>query len=263
MDDLRRAPLSMADRQKLDMHFAAIRDVEMGMTTTGMVACTLPGATADALMGLNPDTIGDDGQYRTVGRLHMDVMAIALACGFTNVASIQWGRGSGGPIFRWDGMSHEYNHHKLSHGETTDDPANPMRMVVAGYETMLFDIDRWYATQLAYLCDKLAAYDEGGGRTVLDNSAVVWANELSEGKAHDFRDLPWVVLGSCAGYFKQSQYLKLTARPESNRLGGWWDNTLDAPHNKLLVSFIRAMGIDETRFGHSSLPAGEYAELRA
>ena len=36
-DDLKRAPLSAADRDKLDAHFQAIREIEMGMTgTSGM-----------------------------------------------------------------------------------------------------------------------------------------------------------------------------------------------------------------------------------
>ena len=39
----------------------------------------------------------------------------------TRVATLHFDRGSGGPTFQWDGMQHQYNHHKLSHGKVRDD----------------------------------------------------------------------------------------------------------------------------------------------
>ena len=63
---------------------------------------------------------------------------------------------------------------------------------------VLFDIDRWFIGEYVYLLDRLAGYDEGG-TSVLDNSAVVFMNELSNGKIHDFRDLPYIIAGSCGG----------------------------------------------------------------
>ncbi len=59
-----------------------------------------------------------DEQYPRVGRMQMDLIALALSCDHTRVATLQWGAGAGGPIFKWGGMSHLYNHHKLSHGNT-------------------------------------------------------------------------------------------------------------------------------------------------
>lgn len=265
MDDLKAAGLSTADQQKLDMHYTAIRDVEMGMTSTGLVACGLPQSVQDELGALNANTIANDAQYKTVGNLQMQVLAIGMACGHSRVGSLQWGRGSGGPIFTWDGINHQYNHHKLSHGNTADDNSGSD---VTGYEQMLFDIDAWYMGRFKYLLDLLDAYQEADG-TVLDNSAVVYMNELSEGKAHDFRDLPYIIAGSCGGYLKQGQYVKLTNRPDSEMAGGWWDNSLDAPHNRLLITLMNAMGMTAsggapvTSFGHSSLPTGEFSQLKA
>jgi len=265
MTALKNSGLSMADQQKLDMHYTAIRDVELGMTNTGMVACaSLDAQTVSDLGMLNPNTIANDSEYKRVGNLHMRVLALAMACGFTKVGSLQWGRGSGGPIFTWDGMQHAYNHHKLSHGTTMDDGGAD----VAGYLDMLAAIDTWYMDQYKVLLDLLNAYDEGGF-SVLDNSAVVYMNELSDGKGHDFRDLPYIIAGSCGGYFKQGEYLKLTARADDNMMGGWWDDSLDAPHNRLLISIMNAMGMTApgggpiTQFGHGNLPTGEFPQLRA
>jgi hypothetical protein len=223
---------------------------------TGLPSCNLPSEIVSEMSALDPKKLGDDSEYKQVGRLHLDVLAIALACGHTSVGSILWGRGSGGPIFRWDGMSHVYNHHKLSHGTTLDNGGD----AVAGYEAMIADIDKWYAAQYAYLLDRLSSYPEGSG-TLLDNSAVLWANELSDGKAHDFRDMPWVIAGSAAGALKQGQYVKVTK--ESSTL-----NDKDAPHNMLLTTLLNAVGAKDdsgnpySNFGTYGSP-GEMSELKA
>jgi hypothetical protein len=101
----------------------------------------------------------------------------------------------------------------------------------------------------------MSAYTEGGA-TLLDNSAVVWMNELSDGKAHDFRDLPYVIAGSCGGYLKQGQYIRLSG--ENTR------GDTDAPHNKLLTTLMNAVGIPTTRFGSAMFGEdGEFDALKA
>ncbi|MFO0548639.1 MAG: DUF1552 domain-containing protein [Polyangiaceae bacterium] len=243
--------LSTADRTKLQQHFDVVRDLETSIN--GSIQCKLPPGTEAELDGINPDTVQNDSDYRTVGRLQMDVLALAIACGATRVATMMWGSGAGGPIFTWDGMSHQYNHHKLSHGNTKDDNSGGD---VPGYEDMLFDIDHWYATEYAYLLSKLDAYEEAGV-SVLDKSAVVFMNELSHGKDHDFRDLPVVIAGGCNGYFKQGEYVKVTAQADTR-------NDADAPHNKLLTTLCNAMGVPETHFGDPNLGEdGEFDQLKA
>jgi hypothetical protein len=92
---------------------------------------------------------------------------------------------------------------------------------------------------------------------VLDNTAVVMMNELSHGKDHDFRDLPVVIAGSCGGYFKQGEYIKVTAQADTR-------NDADAPHNKLLTTLCNAMGVPETHFGAADLGEdGEFDQLKA
>lgn len=247
--------LSKSDQMKVEMHLDSIRDLELEMSGSGVIDCALDPARAAEIEALNPDTVATDGEFKRIGQMQMDILAMALACGATNVASLQWGSGAGGPIFTWDGMAHQYNHHKLSHGNTKDDDSGES---VAGYLEMLTAIDRWYAEQFRYVLDKLAAYQEGDA-TVLDNSVCVWANELADGKGHTFFDLPWVIAGSGGGYLKQGQYVKM-----------WQSDPTDfntAPHNRLLITLLNAVGVTQnggpvTQFGHANLPTGEFAELR-
>ncbi|HTN86332.1 MAG TPA: DUF1552 domain-containing protein [Sorangium sp.] len=256
-EGLLKKKLSKADREKLEMHFQTVRDLEVGMGNAGVIPRELPPERAAEIEAINPDTVSFDAEFKKIGRMQMDILALAIATGATRSATLQWGSGAHGPIFKWDGMSHEYNHHKLSHGNTKDDDSGS---VVDGYEEMLFNIDRWFIGEYVYLLDRLAGYDEGG-TSVLDNSAVVFMNELSNGKVHDFRDLPYIIAGSCGGYFKTGQYIKVTGQRDTVQ-------DEDAPHNKLLTTLANAVGCTEEgggpikNFGSFGEP-GEFDQLKA
>jgi hypothetical protein len=241
--------LSAADRRKLDMHLTYVRDLERVMDTEGLVSCTLDQGRAAELENLNANNVEFDSEFKRIGRMQMDLIAMSLACGATKVATLQLGSGAGGPIYTWDGMNHGYNHHKLSHGNTRDDDSGTP---VDGWQDMIHEIDRWHAGELAYLLDRISSYDEGDG-TMLDNTAVLWMNELSHGKDHDFRDMPYVLAGSCGGYFKQNEYLRVSG--ENTR------GDSDAPHNKLLTTLLNAVGVPTNRFGSAEF--GEPGELEA
>lgn len=246
-DDLRSADLSRDDRQKIEAHFDSIRDVEISLAAS--VGCNLGSATEADLLALETVNIDSDSEFARLTRLQIDVIALSLACDYTRSATLQIGNGAGGPIFTWDGMHHQYNHHKLSHGTTLDDGGDR----VEGYEQMLFDIDQWHMKQFHYLLTRLDAYQEGDGTSVLDNTVVAYANELSDGKAHDFKDLPWIVVGG-AGYFKQGEHIQLAKYPTAGN---------EAAHNKLLTMFMNAVGIPTTNFGGEKSVPGEFDLLKA
>jgi len=246
-DDLRSADLSRADQQKIEAHFDSIRDVEVSLAAS--VGCNLGAATEADLIALETVNVERDSEFARLTRLSIDVIALSLACDYTRSATLQIGNGAGGPVYTWDGMHHKYNHHKLSHGTTTDDGGAD----VPGYEQMLFDIDLWHMKQFNYLLTRLDAYQEADGSSVLDNTVVAYANELSDGKTHDFKDLPWLVVGG-AGYFKRGEYVQLATDPMRGT---------EAPHSKLLTMFMNAVGIPTTNFGGEKSVPGEFDALKA
>ncbi len=190
MDALKSKNLSTADKNKLDLHYTSIRDLEVAMVDMGLPACVLPDARKAQIQAMNgSNLVEDDANYKAIGQMQMDILALALACDHTRVATLQWNNGAGGPTFKWDGMTHQYHHHAISHNATTDAGSNT-GVGGADYKQLLFEIDSWYAKQFRYLLDKLAAYSEADGKSVLDNSAVVWMNELSDGLEHNFMDMP-------------------------------------------------------------------------
>lgn len=246
------APLSLSDRQKLDAHFTAIRELE-GTMTGPNAPVQLLGCNDAELAGRTAAYEGEELQnrereYPVLADLMVDILAIALACDAQRVGTVQFGSGAGGPIFRWDGMEHEYNHHKLSHGKVRDDCFGDSTeggcANVDGFEQMLFDIDVWHQKRYARLLQRLDSYVEADGKTVLDNSAILYSNELSDGKAHSFIDLPYILAGSAGGALRQGEYVRL-AEARSDQA---------APHNKLLNTLINVMGVQSDWFG---LPQGE------
>ncbi|MDQ2643644.1 MAG: DUF1552 domain-containing protein [Myxococcota bacterium] len=252
--DLKRGPLSADDQRKLDAHLTAIREIELGLGGSGLscLDSTLRDA-AQKFEGRGKE-VEQEANYPVIADLQVDIYAVALACGFTRVATLQFDRGAGGPTFRWDGMEHEYNHHKLSHGKVRDDCFGDSTENgcenVDGYEDMLFDIDHWHQQRLARLLARLDGYVEADGKTALDNSVILYTNELSDGKGHSFMDLPYILAGSAGGYFKQNQYIRLGAENPRN-------DDEKAPHNRLLNTLVNALGVESDWFG---VPEGEGGE---
>jgi len=62
-------------------------------------------------------------------------------------------------------------------------------------------IDSFYARQFAYLVGQLDGIAEGD-RTMLDNSATVWFQQMSDGNAANLNNLPILQAGGCGDYFK-------------------------------------------------------------
>lgn len=251
-EDLKRGPLSAEDKAKLEAHFTAIRQIETGMTGSSL-SCLDESLRTRAMAYQDAgEVVEENSEYAAITDLQIDIMALALACDATRVATMLFDRGSGGPTFRWDGMNHEYNHHKLSHGKVRDDCFGDSTENgcddVAGYENMLYEIDRWHQGKLARLLEKLESYTEADGNTVLDNSVILYTNELSDGKAHSYMDLPYLLAGSCGGYFKQGQYLSV---------GETGFSDAGTPHNQLLNTIVNAMGIPSDWFGAPQGSGGE------
>jgi hypothetical protein len=86
-----------------------------------------------------------------------------------------------------------------------------------------------------------------GGKTALDNSVIVTMNDMNDGADHYVGKIPFVLIGTCGGYFKS---------------GGVIAKYTKTPHNKLLATLGNAMGLPMTGFGDSKY-AGTLPELVA
>jgi hypothetical protein len=70
---------------------------------------------------------------------------------------------------------------------------------------------------------------------------VVWGNELARGNVHSHEPVPFVLAGGAGGAFETGRWLQVDGQP----------------HNRLLVSLCRAMGLEDVdSFGTTDPGAG-------
>jgi len=173
--------------------------------------------------------------FPAVGGIQLDLMAMALACDITRVASMQWSRSVSSTRFTW--LNVAQGHHDLSHRPDTD----------PGAVSDLTKINTWYAQQLAGLIDRLKATPDGAGGTMFDGTLVLWCNELAKGNTHGRVGAPYVLAGSAGGALRTGRFLRYDGQ--------------GLPHNNLLVSILNAMGVPDTTFGKPDWCTGPLAGL--
>jgi hypothetical protein len=224
-----RCALGAEEQPKLDAHLESIRELERGLDIKPAPGCTPP--QQGAPIALDTSTIPEQV------KLQIDVAAAALACDLTRVLTLQLGNGSSGlRNYRWIGI--DYTHHGISHGSEGVTAPSTQR------EEWLNQIETWNAEQFLHLLQKLDAVQEGNG-TVLDQSAVLWTHEQSNGGSHLRKDMPYVLAGGCGGAFKMGQAVNFGGKP----------------HNGLLISLANAMGVPTVTFGDPDFSKGPLVGL--
>ena len=222
--------ISAQDRPKLDAHLAAVQSVEKKLDPKGQLGAFCSpvdlGGKIDPFAGEN---------FPAIGELMTDLAVLALACDYTRVVGLQWSKSVSNTQFSW--LNIPEGHHDLSH-EGNDNTAALDKIT---------KINIWYAERFAYLLERLSSIPEGDG-TLLDNTVVLWCNELGRGNSHTRRMVPWVMAGSGGGYFKTGRYLNF---PEKT------------PHNKLHVSLCNAFGIETDTFGNPDFGTGPLPGMTA
>jgi hypothetical protein len=188
--------VSADDRQVIDGHLGAIRDLENQLTGMGApdaAACGLanPGAyTKDQILAT--DTL-----YPKILQAYLDMALAAVHCGVTNVATLQMSDSTGNQINfgsfvegippRGTGYKSAFrNWHDLGH--------NPVMNGVDHHKV----VDQWCMQRLADFLTKVKAIPHGSG-TLLDSSLVMWTNHMEDGETHASQKVPWLLAGKVGG----------------------------------------------------------------
>jgi len=222
---LGRSELSANDRKRLEDHFQAIRDLEVKIS-----------------MGCAPTPLEDfdDGDVDQVVRTHIDLIALAMACGKSHAATLCVGNGNDQTQYTIDGMQFERYHH-ISHRVRSDGSDGEP---IPDAEELHHRIDKHFAGYFNYLIEKLKAYTTPTG-TLLDDGVAVWFNDLANGPPHGSRDVPWVLAGGAGGKLKTGQFID----------GDW---TINKIHNTIgaAIGMTNAAGEPLDDFGDSSYEPG-------
>ena len=207
-----RSRLGVEEQHRLDEHLDSLRAVERSLSDSG--SCESPPS---------PGTISSSANdsFPDIVSAQLKLAVQALACGATNVASVQLSHTVSPTVFTWLGETD--GHHSLSHCGDTD---------LSGMASFAA-CERWFSAQFAALLDDLALRsDPETGGSLLDSTVVLWVKEMGDSRAHVCTDVPWIIAGG-GGFFRTGRYLSL---------GG-------THHDGILTSVCNAFGLTNTTFG--------------
>ena len=124
-----------------------------------------------------------------LAKMQMDLLVNGFTNDLNRVATLQFSKSVGQDKMTW--IDVKADHHHLSHESEGNQ----------GAQDKLRRINTWYCEQLAYLCKKLEQTKEPGtDQSMLDNTLVVWTNELGHGQSHSLDNLPVVMVGGGFGF---------------------------------------------------------------
>ncbi|WP_165219883.1 DUF1552 domain-containing protein [Aquisphaera insulae] len=211
-----RSAVSAEDRQILEEHATFVREMEQELQASSK------DPVGHAVPELEPGVKEDNDNMPKISKMQIELMVQSFAADFARVATLQYTNSVGMARMKWLGISE--GHHELSHNPDSDK---------ASVEKLI-KINTWFCEQMAYLAKRLSETPEpGGGGSLLDNTTILWTNELGKGNSHTLEDIPFVLVGNGLGFQmgRSVKYKKL-------------------PHNRLLMSLAHAFDHRVKTFGN-------------
>jgi hypothetical protein len=211
--------ISAEDRRLLEDHEALVRQMEKEIKDSAnqklrVSPPTLEGGIAD-----------QNDNVPRLSRMQIDLLVNSFVNDMARVATLQYTKSVGQAKMNWLDISD--GHHSLSHEPDKNEEA----------QAKLTKINKWFAGELRYLVEKLSTTPEPGDTgTLLDNTLIVWTNELGKGNSHTLDNIPFVLIGGGFG-FEMGRSLKLEK----------------VPHNRLYLAMAHAVGHRIETFGKPQL----------
>src|SRR5688572_6109688 len=223
-DDIRlvSSKLSGEDKKLLDEHLSYVRDMERDLQDAEKQKLAHP------MPQLDQGVINDNDNIPKTSKMQIELLVNSFQNDMARVATLQYTNSVGQAKMRWLGI--EQGHHELSHDPDLNE----------GSQEKLTKINTWFCEQMAYLAKRLSETKEpGGDGNLLDNTLIVWTNELGKGNSHTLDNIPFVLVGNGGG-LNMGRSLKFEK----------------AAHNRLWIAIANAMGHDISTFGNPKLCEG-------
>ncbi len=237
--------MSSIDRQRLEQHFDAVRDIETSMGSMGedlTERCSQEGLELDALRALETFKYNPrDGWIEDIVRLHMSLVALAFACNFNRTATLQWGDGTDSTIYPVPANEElgQWKFQFISHRIQSDSATGNNPVAAQAHA----EIDAVRMQTFAAGLDHFAA------RGLADKSFVLWTNAFEDGPSHSSQNVPHIIWGNGGGYLKQGAYVDPGATQNNRVL------------NTLISSAIQDTGETMENFGEG--PTGQLEAMLA
>lgn len=220
--------LAAGDRAKLDAHFELVRQLELRLAGLASAGCGGPG-------------LGEAVDHRTTFQAHAELISAAFACDLTRVATLSLGDVPSAE-FGWGGVGSGDAHNDFAHLIHED----------AQSAAAMTDYQRFQAEEIASLIRALEAVPEGDG-TLMDHTLIVWGNELGDGWHGYHRYAPVLIGGQWAFRTGRVVHWPWDSTPVPIVVPGGRTTGAGIPHQRVLVSAARAMGLDVEHVGLATI----------
>jgi len=231
--------MGKSDQQKLQDWMDLLHD-----TGTGVMASAQCNATVAGKLPLDDKTVKAGGTIDQVVPVMQDLAVLTAICDSNRVIFMKM---PGATTYKNLGLS--MDSHGISHRIGN---AGMGGACVNGALDMIQTIDKWYATLFARLVGQLDKFSEADGKTILDNSATVWFQEMSDGNSHNLNNLPILQAGDCGGYFKTGWAVNV--EKESATLTGG-NSSSDCKNGQTPFNSLDSVG---TPSGQATMPVNKY-----
>jgi hypothetical protein len=221
-----RAPQSEQDR--LDQHESALRELEKSLGSR-LDGCTPPPTPDRSSFPLLASYGGGEPYFDTVTNLQVDLLAQALACGVTRVATLFLGDLSRTHL---DPALPDDVHIDVAH--RYDSAGRDGQGGTPATWQALARQNRYTYSKIARLLQRLAE------RNLLQDTVLVAMSDMGDPARHSSRQIPALLAGGWGGQLKGGRHLDLGAT--------------GTPNNRLLVSIQQAFGVESDTFGESTDP---------
>lgn len=184
-----------ADRRKLDEYFTSVREIERRIERQSQFP-DLPRPDFSV-----PDQAPEDHAAHI--DLMFDLLTLAFQTDSTRVASLLMAHDGSNRSFPDLGISE--GHHYLTHEQDKEEPREKIAR-----------IDQFYMERFARFLDRLHSTRDLDGRSVLENSMILYGSGIADANAHTHTNLPMVLAGGGGGRLEPGQYLDAGGVPMSN-----------------------------------------------
>lgn len=220
--------VSAGDKAKLDEYLTSVREVEKRISKQRTGENKAKERASDRGKPIEMMKRPDNGlpeDIREHMRLMCDIIALAFQTDKTRVASLLLCRDISGLFYPF--LDVRSAHHSASHSDRSAD-----------YER----VTRYYVSQYAYLISRLAEMREGE-KTVLDNSCIMFVNNMWSGSKHDSTKVPLLTAGGLGGGLPTGNTYDYAGKSDDQRkLCG------------LYLNILQGMGHSGTNFGDATEP---------
>lgn len=250
--------LSAGDKQLLERHMTFLDELERKLNSAPTVACTVPTAPRSIPNGYPWEQVSSIADFQDTIRLLAEVSVAALRCDVTRIVTfdlqkaITTAGATPAPSFH-NSADVGGDWHQFAHDLESSPNA----------KANFVSISQFAANEVFARFVELLDVEESNGKTFLDNSLVLWGNEL--GYNHYNTDVMTLMAGGAGGAIKTGQYLDYIDWNQSyaNPISNWGVLIPGVPHNRLLVSVLQAMGLsaaDYERGGITGYGHAQYLE---